>query len=130
VSRVVVVGGGIGGLAVAARLARMRHDVTVVERSDSVGGKLGELQRDGFRFDTGPSWYLMPEVFDHFFTLMGTSTGEQLDLVTLDPGYRVFSEDGRPPLDIRADVAWIGYANEDLRRQIEPVLHRLLAELL
>ena len=74
-SRVVVVGGGIGGLAVAARLARMRHDVTVVERSDSVGGKLGELQRDGFRFDTGPSWYLMPEVFDHFFTLFQSPGG-------------------------------------------------------
>ena len=54
-SRVVVIGGGIGGLAVAARLARMRHDVTLVERSDAVGGKLGEWSRDGFRFDTGPS---------------------------------------------------------------------------
>ena len=52
---------------------------------------------DGFRFDTGPSWYLMPEVFDHFFRLLGTSAAEQLDLTLLDPGYRVYFEgdDGR-----------------------------------
>lgn len=59
---------------------------------------MGSLDRDGFRFDTGPSWYLMPEVFDHFFQMMGTSTADQLELRTLDPGYQVFSEpeEGKP----------------------------------
>ena len=55
------------------------------------------------------------------------------DLVAREAGVIVTGPDGGPlaaPLDIRADVAWIGYANDDLRRQIEPVLHRLLAELL
>ncbi|MGO4534043.1 phytoene desaturase family protein [Leifsonia sp. 2MCAF36] len=103
--RVAVIGGGIAGLATAALLAREGHAVTLLEQKDALGGRAGSWQHDGFRFDTGPSWYLMPEVFDHFFELMGTSTREQLDLVTLDPGYRVFSEDGRPPLDIRADGA-------------------------
>src|SRR5699024_10530811 len=64
---------------------------------------------DGFRFDTGPSWYLMPEVFDHFFALLGTSAAEQLDLRVLDPAYRVFYEgapgqDAPPPLDVVADT--------------------------
>ncbi|MDR6970943.1 phytoene desaturase family protein [Leifsonia shinshuensis] len=114
--RVVVVGGGIAGLATAALLAREGYAVTMLEQNRTLGGRAGSWEHDGFRFDTGPSWYLMPEVFDHFFRLMGTSTAEQLDLVTLDPGYRVFSEDGRPPLDIRAD----GVANRAVFENEEP----------
>ncbi|WP_314424225.1 phytoene desaturase family protein [uncultured Microbacterium sp.] len=98
-SRVAVIGAGVAGLAVAGLLARDGHDVTVYEKNARVGGRAGTIEREGFRFDSGPSWYLMPEVFDHFFTMMGTSTDEQLDLTVLDPGYRVFREpqpDGAP----------------------------------
>lgn len=90
--RAVVIGGGISGLASAALLAREGHDVTLLEKNDAVGGRAGSWSHDGFRFDLGPSWYLMPEVFDHFFRLMGTSSDEQLDLIELDPGYRVLFE--------------------------------------
>lgn len=97
-SRVAVIGAGVAGLAVAGLLARDGHDVTVYEKNARVGGRAGTIERDGFRFDSGPSWYLMPEVFDHFFAMMGTSTAEQLDLTLLDPGYRVFRapENGEP----------------------------------
>ena len=91
-SRVIIIGGGISGLASAALLAREGHDVTLLEARGEVGGRAGSWSDGGFRFDTGPSWYLMPEVFDHFYKLMGTSADEQLALVTLDPGYRVFFE--------------------------------------
>src|SRR5690625_2133081 len=90
--KVVIIGAGVAGLATAGLLAREGYDVTVLERHERIGGRAGVLERDGFRFDTGPSWYLMPQVFDHFFRLMGTSAAQQLDLVALDPGYRVFSE--------------------------------------
>jgi phytoene dehydrogenase-like protein len=55
VSRIVVIGAGVGGLAAAARLAAAGHEVVVHERSAVVGGKLGVYDRDGFLFDTGPS---------------------------------------------------------------------------
>ncbi|UXM92065.1 phytoene desaturase family protein [Paenarthrobacter sp. JL.01a] len=90
--RTVVIGGGIAGLATAALLAHEGHEVQLLEQRSEVGGRAGSLERNGFRFDTGPSWYLMPGVFDHFFELLGTSTAEQLDLHSLNPAYRVFSE--------------------------------------
>ena len=103
-SRIVIIGAGIAGLASAGLLAREGHTVTVLEGQPAVGGRAGSWERDGFRFDTGPSWYLMPEVFDHFYRLLGTSAEEQLQLVTLDPGYRVYFEGDATPLDISAHV--------------------------
>ncbi|NDK90748.1 phytoene desaturase, partial [Gordonia desulfuricans] len=100
-SRVAIIGGGVAGLATAALLAEDGHDVEVFEKNPDLGGRTGSWEHDGFRFDTGPSWWLMPEVFEHFFALLGTSVAEQLDLVTLDPGYRVFFDDA-PPLTVAA----------------------------
>lgn len=99
--RTVVIGAGIAGLATATLLAREGHRVTLVERTGEVGGRAGSLAVDGFRWDTGPSWYLMPEAFDRFFAAAGTSTAEQLDLVRLDPSYRVYPE-GADPVDVPA----------------------------
>ena len=103
-SRVVIIGGGIGGLASAALLAREGHDVVLLERNAQLGGRAGSWEKDGFRFDTGPSWYLMPEVFDHFYQLLGTSAAAELELVQLDPGYRVYAEGEKDPVDVSADV--------------------------
>ncbi len=117
--KAVVIGAGIGGLASAALLAKDGYDVTLLEANDQVGGRAGNWEKDGFRFDTGPSWYLMPEVFDHFYKLMGTSAAEHLELGLLDPGYRVFFEEGKgaaAPIDISAHRE----KNLELFEQIEP----------
>ncbi|WP_028474838.1 phytoene desaturase family protein [Nocardioides alkalitolerans] len=113
---VVVIGGGVAGLATAALLAADGHDVELVEKNATPGGRAGSWEQDGFRFDTGPSWWLMPEVFDHFFRLMGTTTAEQLELHRLDPGYRVFFEGHPDPLDVAADEA----GNRALFESVEP----------
>ena len=112
----VIIGGGIAGLASAALLASDGYQVDLLEQHDQLGGRAGTWERDGFRFDTGPSWYLMPEVFDHFFRLLGTSAAAELDLTKLDPGYRVFFEGGGRPVDLRSDAA----ANRATFEAIEP----------
>jgi phytoene desaturase len=103
--RVVIIGGGVAGLATAALLAARGHSVDLLEKNEELGGRVGSFERDGFRFDTGASWYLMPEVFEHFFALLGTSSDEELELTVLDPSYRVFFEGHPEPLDVRPDRA-------------------------
>jgi phytoene desaturase len=83
-SRIVVIGAGVGGLTAALRLAAAGHRVEVHERSAVAGGKLGVYERDGFRFDTGPSLLTLPQVFDDL----------QLTPAPLDPVVRHVFDDG------------------------------------
>jgi phytoene desaturase len=85
VGRVVVVGAGLGGLAAAARLAALGHEVTVCERAPQVGGKLGTFARDGFVFDTGPSLLTLPAVYRDLFLATGGPLEAELPLVPVDP---------------------------------------------
>lgn len=115
-TRTVIIGAGAAGLATAALLARDGHEVTVLERGDAIGGRAGLLERDGFRFDTGPSWYLMPEVYEHFFGLLGTSVREQFEVRPLDPAYTVFSE---PKPGERSHAVTIPRGRERVRAAFE-----------
>ncbi|HET6816264.1 MAG TPA: phytoene desaturase family protein [Mycobacteriales bacterium] len=84
-SRVVVIGGGVGGLAGAARLARFRHEVVLLERAPTFGGKVGLLERDGFSFDTGPSLLTLPATLRDLFMKTGRRPIEEsLSLTPLD----------------------------------------------
>ncbi len=103
---VTVVGAGIGGLAASCYLADAGADVTVLERHDRPGGRAGRLETEGFTFDTGPSWYLMPDVFERFFRHFDREPSDYYSLTRLDPHYRVFFKDG-DRADISADPAGV-----------------------
>ena len=91
---VAVVGSGFGGLSAACHLASAGADVTVVEKNEQLGGRASVLEADGFRFDMGPSWYLMPDVFERFFAHFDRAPTDYYELEHLDPHYRVFFKDG------------------------------------
>ncbi|MFC7154135.1 phytoene desaturase family protein [Halomarina halobia] len=91
---VAVVGGGFGGLSAACYLARDGADVTLLEKNGQVGGRASRLEAEGFRFDMGPSWYLMPDVFERFFSHFGERPADYYELERLDPHYRIFYKDG------------------------------------
>lgn len=73
-------------MAVAARLSVKGHRVTILEQSDSVGGKAGVFSRDGFVFDTGPSLVTLPAVYRDLFLKTGTALEENVDLQPVEPG--------------------------------------------
>jgi len=94
VSRIVVIGAGIGGMATAARLSVKGHQVTIVEQSDQVGGKAGAYSRDGFVFDTGPSLITLPAVYRDLLLKTGTSLEDNVDLQPVEPGTSYRWSDG------------------------------------
>ncbi|PWD51005.1 phytoene desaturase [Serinibacter arcticus] len=123
-ARVVVIGAGIAGLASAALLARDGHDVEVLERGSRVGGRAGWIDDAGFRFDTGPSWYLMADVYEHFAEMLGTTMDELVDLQVLD-GYTILAGDsadttGAAPAVERLDVPRGEEAVTALAESLEP----------
>lgn len=100
--RVGVVGGGLGGLAAAVTLAGRGYGVVLFERNGWLGGKAAVLERDGFRFDLGPTALTMPSVLARVFAEAGRELSGELSLVPLDPQWRSFFVDGRT-LDLVAD---------------------------
>lgn len=84
-ARVVVIGGGFGGLASAARLAKLGHEVTLLEARSTIGGAVGFVEKDGFRWDAGPTSTLLPAVIRDFFRKSGRPLDKEVDLVPVEP---------------------------------------------
>lgn len=101
---VVIVGGGLGGLAIACLLGKAGYKVTVIEKNKQLGGRAGQLKAGGYTFDTGPSWLLMPEVFERFFESLGEKLEDHVELVQLSPSYRVFYKGAGKHIDIVPDL--------------------------
>ncbi|MCP4541047.1 MAG: phytoene desaturase [Chloroflexi bacterium] len=89
-----VIGAGMGGIATAARLARHGYRVTVVEKGERAGGRCDRLVQDGHHFDTGPTLFVMPEIYARTFADLGERMEDHLDLRRIDPTYQVHFEDG------------------------------------
>lgn len=92
--KVIVIGSGFAGLSAASFMAKEGWDVTVIEKNNTPGGRARQLKENGFVFDMGPSFYWMPDVFDHYFEQFGKKTSDYYRLKRLDPSYRVYWQDG------------------------------------
>jgi phytoene desaturase len=88
--QIAIIGSGFAGLSAAALLAQKGFGVTVYEKNEQPGGRARIWEKDGFRFDMGPSWYWMPDVFENYFALFGKKVSDFYDLKRLDPGYRIY----------------------------------------
>jgi len=102
-AKIGIIGSGLGGLSAAGMLAKSGHDVHVFEKLDQAGGRATRYSSEGFTFDMGPSWYMMPKVFDKWFADMGTSREKYYQLKRLDPQYRVFYHD-KDVIDIPVSI--------------------------
>ncbi len=102
-TRVVVVGGGLGGLASAVELAGRGASVTIVESNPHLGGKMNVLEQDGFTFDMGPTILTLPEVISGIIRRAGKKVEDYIDLIRLDPQWRCAFEDGTV-IDLLEDV--------------------------
>jgi phytoene desaturase len=102
--KITVIGGGLSGLTTSAYLAQQGHEVTLLEKNKTLGGRARVLKtKEGFTFDMGPSWYMMPEVIEQIFNELGYSTKDFFTLKELKTKYRVF-KDNEKPIDIVSDI--------------------------
>ncbi len=114
-NRVVVIGGGLGGLSVAIRLAAADRAVTVFERGATFGGKMNLWEERGFRFDTGPSLITMPWIFAEVFEAAGRRIEDYLDLAPVNPISEYIFPDGTSFSYTSSLPDWI-----ETVRQLEP----------
>jgi phytoene desaturase (3,4-didehydrolycopene-forming) len=113
----IVVGGGVGGLGMASRLAHAGYDVTILEKNLDTGGRCRsesfEGKGEGYRFDTGPSLMLLPDRYREQFTAVGKNLHDYMDIERVDPAYRAHFGD-HTTLDLLYDT-------ERMRAQLDAV---------
>jgi len=104
--KVSIIGSGFGGLSLAIRLQSQGFDVTVFEKNAKVGGHAYQLKKDGYTFDMGPSLVTAPDIIQKVFESAGRKMEDYIDLVYLDPFYRIYFHD-KSFIDYNADAEFM-----------------------
>ncbi len=124
---IAIIGSGFAGLSAAAILAKKGFKVSIFEKNDQPGGRARIWEKDGFKFDMGPSWYWMPDVFENYFAIFGKKVSDFYDLKRLDPGYRIyFGKDDI--LDIPAGMKKLEEMFENLEKGSSSKLREFLKQ--
>ena len=110
---VLVIGAGVAGITAATHLANAGMHVIVLEKDLTPGGRCGRFARDGHRFDTGPTLFVMPLLYEAEFAALRASLRERLELRAVDPTYRLVFDDG-DELSLTTDT-------RSLRAQLEAI---------
>ncbi len=124
---VAIIGSGLGGLALAMRLAARGYRTRVLEKSDGPGGRCGELRLGEHRFDTGPTLLLMIDALEHLFAECGLSLGDYLRASRVNPNYRIHYADGSSIVWL-SDVEAMADQLEELRPGQGAAFRRCMAE--
>ncbi len=122
-----IIGSGFSSLACASVLAQNGYQVTVFEKHGQPGGRARVLEEGGFKFDMGPSWYWMPDIFESFFNRFEKSTEDYYQLQRLSPSYRVFFKN-HPFLDVSAELEKLYDQFESIEPGSKQVLKSVLKE--
>ena len=88
--KIIIIGSGFSSLSASCYFAKAGYEVTILEKNCSVGGRARLLTKDGFKFDIGPTWYWMPDVFEKFFADFNKKPSDFYDLQKLGPAYQVY----------------------------------------
>ena len=111
---IAVIGSGFSGVSAACILSKAGHEVSIFEKNSQVGGRAGVLKTNGYVFDMGPSWYWMPEVFEHFFSLFDKKVEDYYQLTRLDPGFVLcFGKDATIPVPAAMNEIAALFNNEE-----------------
>lgn len=90
----VIIGGGFAGLSAACYMARAGYRVILLEKNKQVGGRAQFAEDQGFKFNLGPNWYIMPDIYEDFFHDFGQNPEDHYNLTRLSPAFRTFTPEG------------------------------------
>ena len=92
--KIIIIGAGVAGLASAVRLQSQGFEVEIYEKQNTIGGKMNQISEKGFKFDTGPTIVMMPDIYKEVFESAGRNADDYISMQQLDPIYSVFYPDG------------------------------------
>ena len=127
VKEIIIIGAGLGGLSAACRLAKRGFSVTVLEKNETVGGKINFIEADGYKFDTGASLLTMRHVLADLFEFCGRKLEDYLETVAIDPICRYFWTDGTQ-FDASSDIAKTSREIEKISPADVGNFHKYLAD--